>query len=329
MKRTSIVLLVVMLFVASLAFAGCSKDDQASAENEGVNDAEQAVGEVEEQDDKIVLGLSILTREHVFWNTVAEAVEDKCAELGIELIVVDAQQDSEIQYGQIQDFIIQGVDGIIMSPAATAGSKAAMKLTEEAGIPVVTLFLKSDGDPVAHVGTNEIMGGNLAGTYAAEVLGGQGQCAIITYDEIEQCVDRAEGFKAIVDEYPDMEVVAESNYSGDTDKAASATQDFITMYPDLKLIFAVGDPAAVGAINTIKSAGEDIIVIGYDGNPEAIEAIKGDDSLWIADIAQDPAGAGVGSVIIMLAYLNGDDYDEEHLIDPYVIDMQYIEENGL
>ncbi len=325
------VALWMCFLIISVFFIGCGKeiDNQGIAENEAESENKKSTKKENVEEEKRVIGVSILTRGHVFWNTVAESIEVAGEEAGVEVIVVDAQQDSNVQYAQIQDFITQGVDGIIMSPASTAGSAAAMKLTEDAGIPVVTLFIKSDGEPIAYIGTDEIKGGNLAGEVAVDVLGEAGNCVIITYDEIEQCVDRAEGFKQILEKYPDMHVLQESNYSGDTDKAASATQDFITQYPDLDLIFAVGDPAAVGAVNTIKAAGLDIKVIGYDGNPEAIEGIKQDTDLWVADIAQDPVGAGKGSVATMLDYLNGEEVISEFLIEPYIIDMGYIEDNGL
>ena len=118
---------------------------------------------------------------------------------------------------------------------------------------------------------------------------------------------------------------------GDAAKAANVTQDFITQYPELDLIFAVGDPAAVGALNTIKAAGSDIRIIGYDGNPEGIEAIKSDTDgkVWIADVAQDPDGQGKAVIEAVKKHFEGEEVDKTVLIDPYIIDADYIKENNL
>lgn len=86
---------------------------------------------------------------------------------------------------------------------------------------------------------------------------------------------------------------AEQTYSGDTEKAASVTQDFLTQFPGLDIIFCVGDPAAQGALEVIKAQGADTIVIGYDANPEAYTAIADpvDGKVWVAD---GPVPRGLG-----------------------------------
>ena len=280
--------------------------------------------------DKLKVGAVLLTREHVFWNILEENLIKAAEKYNIDLIVVDGKASSDVQYGQVQDFITQGVDAIVLSPASSAGSKAASDLAKESGIPVFCLNIKSDGDFVTFVGTDEIKGGQLAGEFVAKALGGKGKTAIITYDEIEQCTWRADGFKSVLKEYPGIEVVSEMTYSGDVNKAASVTQDFLTQFPDLDYIFAVGDPAAVAAVETIKGSGMDVKVVGYDGNPEAISGIKKDGKVWKADIAQDPAGSADKMLKVVADYLRDNKKPEsEILISPYVIDMNYIEKNGL
>lgn len=267
----------------------------------------------------IVIGVSLLTREHVFYNLVEEAMNAKAAELGIKLIVMDGQQDSSVQYSQIQDFVTQGVDAVILAAASSAGSKAAIEIAQKQNIPVVTVGTKTDGDPAAHFQTNEWAGGELAGKYAAEALDGKGEVAIITYDEIEPCVDRAEGFKSIFKDYPEIKVIDEQNYQGEAEKAATIAQDFITKHPDLKLVFAVGDPAAMGAYTTFNAAKKDIKIIGYDGNPEGVNEIK-KRGIWIADVAQDPAGMGGGAVQAAVNIINGETVAKEILLPPSMID---------
>jgi ribose transport system substrate-binding protein len=269
----------------------------------------------------ITIGVSLLTREHVFYNLVEEAMQAKASELGIKIIVMDGQQDSSVQYSQIQDFVTQEVDGIILAAASSAGSKGAIEIAQKKDIPVVTIGTKTDGNPSSHFQTNEWVGGELAGKYAAKVLDGKGDVAIITYDEIEQCVDRAEGFKSIFKDYPGIKVVDEQNYQGNAEKAATIAKDFLTKHPDLKLVFAVGDPAAIGAYTTFNAAKKDIKIIGYDGNPEGVNEIK-KKGIWIADVAQSPALMGGGAVQAVVDAINGKTVEKEVLIAPYMIDAE-------
>ena len=116
-----------------------------------------------------------------------------------------------------------------------------------------------------------------------------------------------------------IEVVGEQNYQGDAEKASAITQDFLLKYPELDLIFAVGDPAAMSAYTIVNGAGKDIKVIGYDGNPEAVNEIaKGGN--WIADVAQDPEGIGAAMIESAVKAINGEEIPKEKYIEPYIID---------
>lgn len=277
------------------------------------------------------IGVIILSREHVFFNLIEDAMEQKARDMGINLICVDGQLDSNIQYNQVQDFITQQVDAIVIAPFSNAGSAPAIKLADDAGIPIFTMDASSDGQPKSHVGTNNLEGGRIAGQCAIKTLNGKGTAAVITMESSPTCKDRENGFVEVVSKEPGIEIVAISDYMGDANKAAAVTQDFLTNHPDLDIIFATGDPAAIGAMSSIKASGKNTRVIGYDGNPEAIAAIKDsvDGKLWIADVAQDPAGIGRKSIEVVVEYLENGKVDPLFYIDPYLIDLDYIKENNL
>ncbi len=279
---------------------------------------------------KLVIGATILTREHVFWTMVEESLKSKAAELGVDIIISDGKGNADAQYAQIQDFVTQKVDAIIVAPVSSAASASAAQLAKDAGIPVFSLVIDTKGERVSFIGVDNIKGGELAGEYAAKALNEEGECAIISWDDLDICIDRATGFKNAVEKYPNMKIVSEISYAGDTNKAASITQDFITQFPNLKLIYAVGDPAAVGAVNTVKAAGKDIKVIGFDGNPEFYSGTKNDPDIWIADVQQDPKGCAAWSVEIAVAYLkNGKTPEKENLLAPTMIDTAEVIKKGL
>lgn len=289
---------------------------------EAVEGAAESTGDTGE----ITVGISIFTRTHVFYNRVEEAMQKKCEELGIKGVFVDADTDSEKQLSQVQDFITQEVDAIVICPVSTAGSNSCLELANKAGIPLLTAFTKSDGDALCHFGTDENVGGRLAGEYIQKALPDGGEVAIITYDDVENCVLRAEGCKEYLSANTDnIEVVDEQNYQGDAEKASAITQDFLLKYPDLDLIFAVGDPAAMSAYTIINGAGKEIKVIGYDGNPEAVNEIdKG--GVWIADVAQDPEGIGQAMIESAVKAVNGEEIPKEKYIEPYIIDEANVQE---
>jgi ribose transport system substrate-binding protein len=313
-KKSFIV--VVCIFVLSLSLSAFSSADASAS--------------LEEK--SYTIGAVTLTSGHVFWNLIEENLIAKAEELGVKIEIRDGQSDSNVQYSEVQNFIAAGVNAIILSPADT-GSSGAGDLAKEANVPLFYLNIKGQGDYVASVQTNEIQGGNNAGKWALDYidknLGGKAKCAIIAYDEIQVCVDRATGFKDVVSQHEGVEVLAEQTYSGDTEKAAAVTQDFLTQFPDLDIIFAVGDPAAQGALEVIKAQGAKTIVIGYDGNPEAYTAImdETDGKIWKADVVQDPGAQAQMVIDLIVKYLNGEEVEKENLIDTYVIDADYISKN--
>lgn len=332
MKKVLVFALVMLIGVGLLT--ACAKPAE---EPEGSAPAATETGEAETDSQDVEtysIGAVTLTSGHVFWNLIEEGLTAKAEELGVNIEVRDGQSDSNVQYNEVQNFITAGMDAIILSPA-DSGSSGALDIAVEAGIPVFYLNILGQGDYTSSVLTNEIQGGNNAGLWALdyinENLGGEAECAIIAYDEIDCCVDRATGFKEVVLEQDGVEVVAEQTYSGDTELASAVTQDFLTQFPDLDIIFAVGDPAAQGALEVIKAQGADTIVIGYDGNPEAYAAIKDetDGKIWVADVVQDPVAQAELIVENIVKYLNGEELESEYLIDTYVIDADYISENGL
>lgn len=273
-------------------------------------------------EDSKTIGVSLLNNAHVFYNKMEKALEQKAEELGWELIVQDAAGDANKQLGQVQDFITQKVDSIIICPTNSAGSKSMVELADAADIPTFTMDVKSDGEVVSHVSTDNYKGGELAAEYAVNNIftDGKGTAAVITYSEIEGCVDRENGFTEwLKTNAPDVEVVDIQNYSGDQQKAADVMQNMLLKHEDIDVVFCVGDPAAVGAISSINAVGAETKVIGFDGNPEGIEAILSGGN-WVADIAQDPAGIAVTTLETIDKYLNGEEVEALIPIAPKVID---------
>ena len=153
----------------------------------------------------------------------------------------------------------------------------------------------------------------------------KGDAAVITYSEIEACIQREKGFTDyLAENAPDVNVVDIQNYSGDQQKAADVMQNMLLKHENIDVVFAVGDPAAIGAQSSIDAAGKDTLIIGYDGNPEGIEAIKAGGN-WVADVAQDPTAIAEKTLEAVKTKLEGGTPDKEIKIEPYIIDKENAE----
>lgn len=318
MKKALQKILILGALIVSLT--GCQK---ASSENVATTSAESN----DEMNQSITVGVSLLNNAHVFYNNIEAAMREKADQMGYQLIIQDAAGDGNKQLNQVQDFITQKVDAIVICPTNSAGSKSMVELAEAANIPVFTMDVASDGEVISHIATDNYRGGELAAEYVVEhILADQtGEAAVITYAEIEGCVDREKGFTEWLEaNAKEVSVVDIQNYSGDQGKAAEVMQNMLLKHEQLDVVFCVGDPAAVGAMSSIEAVGSDVKVIGFDGNPEGIEAILSGGN-WIADIAQDPAAIGITTLECIEKHLSGGAVEKLIPISPKVIDAENLQ----
>ncbi|WP_378956207.1 substrate-binding domain-containing protein [Pelosinus sp. sgz500959] len=307
-KKLSLLLAGALMITSLTVLSGCGKSEQSSAPK------------TDQETLKKKIGVSLLTKEHVFFNKIEEAIKAEAKVKGLDVIIMDGGQDSNKQMSQLQDFITQKVDAIALAPASSSGIEPGIALAKKANIPLFTFDVSAKGDVVSHIATDNKEGGRIAGQYMGEkILNGKGKVAIVTYSEVESCVNREEGFKEAIAKFPGIQIVDVQNSSGSAEKAANVTQDMLLKNPDLDAIFAVGDPFAVGALSAIRAAGKKVKIVGFDGNPEGIAEIKKND-LWIADIAQNPDEIGKAVVDSIKDKLDGKPVDAKKLIAPFIID---------
>ena len=124
------------------------------------------MGQEEEPGKKV--GVSLLNSTHVFYNNIQKSMDYTAGEMGWSVDFQDASGDANKQLSQVQDFITKKVDEIVIAPTNSAGSKSMVELADQAGIPVFTMDIKSDGDVVSHIATDNYKGGELAAQYLIE-----------------------------------------------------------------------------------------------------------------------------------------------------------------
>lgn len=265
------------------------------------------------------IGASLLTQQHPFYNELAKAITEEAKAKDVPLEISIANQDLNKQLADVEDFIVKGIDVLIISPVDSKGAVAAIKRAESAGIKVITVDVPVEGAEVtSYIGTDNYAGGVKAGELMAEQLGGKGNVAIIDYPTVQSVVNRVKGFKDALAKHPDMKIVAVQ--TGITRaEALSVAQNMLQANPDINGIFGFGDDAALAAAVAVKSAGLSgkVKVIGFDGMPEAIAAVDNDPDM-VGVIQQFPDQMGKLAVDTAVKVMAGEEVPADQPIVPGV-----------
>lgn len=256
-----------------------------------------------------VIGVSIQNREAQFYQDMENGMKTEAAKYGYTVDVVDANRDNAKQQSQVEDFISQKVDAIVLTPYDSQAIGSAIAEANKAGIPVFTADIASTsklGTVVSHVASDNVQGGAQAGQLMCTAVGKSGSVAIVDEPEVTSVQDRVKGFKAaLASGCPGVKVVADVDAGGTRDKADSDTGDVLQAHKDLKGIFGINDDSALGAVTAVKAAGltGKIAIVGYDATPEARAAIAA--GTMYGDAIQYPDQIGAMTIDAIHTSLTG------------------------
>jgi ribose transport system substrate-binding protein len=269
------------------------------------------------------IGVSLLTRAHVFYRDLEDGLRAGAAEHDYELFISAAEWDAGRQIAQLEDFITREVDAIIVSPVDSSGVGAGIRAANEARIPVFTADIASfGGEVVSHIASDNIAGGRLAGEYLVRLLGGEGKVAIINQPIVTSTLDRVQGFRAIVEAYPGIEIVADVDGHGLRDRALQAASDVLQANPELDGIFAINDDSALGTLDAVEDFGRgNVVIIGYDATPPARDAILKDRGLK-ADVVQYPFEIGRMTIETIADFFAGNEVPEVVPVEVGIVDRE-------
>ncbi|MCM3256614.1 ribose ABC transporter substrate-binding protein RbsB [Paenibacillus lautus] len=271
MKKTTLLLVSLML----IFITGCSLEPPEWAKPITGGDVKD-----------IKIGLSISTLNNPFFVSLKDGVVAEAAKQGMEVVVVDAQNDSAKQSNDVDDLIQQGVNALLINPTDSSAISTVVQTANSLGIPVITLDRSADqGEVAALVASDNVKGGQMAAEYIVEQLGKDTK--VIELEGVPGASatrERGKGFHDIADEQ--LNVVAKQAADFDRTKGLTVTENLLQGNPDAKAIFAHNDEMALGAIEAIQSSGKDIMVIGFDGNDDALKSIEAGN--LTATVAQQP-----------------------------------------
>jgi len=246
----------------------------------------------------IVVGASMLSLQSEFVVNVKDAMENEAKKQQIKLIVNDAQRTAEKQVQQIESFISQKVDAIILNPCEVEASSPAVEKARAAGIPVINVNSETTAKPDGFVGSRDEESAEIAMEHIAGLLKGKGNIVILDgYMGQAAQLKRAAGAKTILDKYPDIKVLAEQTAEWDRAKAMSLMENWIQSYGDkINAVFAHNDEMGMGALQALEQAKmkEKVIVVSIDAIADALQAVK--NGRLDATVFQDANGQGAGAV---------------------------------
>ena len=256
---------------------------------------------------KKTIGVSLLTRGHVFYRDLEEGLQAEAAKQGYELIITSGEFDLGKQIAQVEDFVTRRVDAIVLCPVDSRGIGPGVLTAKAANIPVFTADIAAENAPVvSHIASDNVAGGRLAGEYLAKALGGNGNIGLVNQPALTSVLDRVKGFKEALAKYPGMRIVADVNGQGVRDKALLATADALQAHPDLQGIFGINDDSALGALDAAEQfQRSNLVIVGYDAIPQAVDAIMRGSQLK-ADVVQYPKKIGESTIRIISRHFAGE-----------------------
>lgn len=276
---------------------------------------------------KKVIGASMLTQTHVFYQDMVSAMQEAALEEGFELRVQYAEFDGSKQNNQLETFIIQGVDAIIVSPTDSAAVAPVIADARRKNIPVFTADIAAHAaDVVSHIASDNVKGGAILADYLAKALGEKGNVAIIDHPAAASVQERVKGFEEAIAKYPGMRIIQKVPGEGQRDKAFRAARDLLGANPTLDAIFGINDDSALGALAAAEAAGRQdrIVIVGYDATPEARAAILNGTALK-ADTVQYPKEIGRTSIRVIAAYFSGETVPEIVPVGVGIVDRASLE----
>ncbi|HWA47913.1 MAG TPA: sugar ABC transporter substrate-binding protein [Dongiaceae bacterium] len=286
------------------------------------------------------IGVSMAKFDDNFLTVLRNGMQDYAATKdGVSLQVEDAQNDVSKQLSQIQNFIAQGVDAIIVNPVDTDATPAMTKLAVAANVPLVYVNRMPSDNPlppkVSFVGSNEVDSGTLEMQEVCKLMGGKGNILVLMGELSNQAArQRTQDVHDVIakPECSGIKIVEEQTGNWDRTQGTDLMTNWISSGVQFDAVVSNNDEMAIGAIQALKAAGVDmnkVIVAGVDATQDALAAMKAGD--LDVTVFQNAAAQGSGAVDTALKLAAGETVESMvwvpfELVTPANMD-QYLSKN--
>lgn len=288
---------------------------------------------------EITVGLSMYTLSAPYFVAQQAAVEARAAELGMNVISVEAGNDLNQQLADVEDLLANDIDVLIFNPKDPLGAVPATKLATEAGVPVFIIDSSIDpsADFITTVQSNNLANGEEVGIWLADQMGNTPIRMALLSGSPGNPVgkERRQGvFRGLIEERlrdantAGFEIVAQGWGEWAHEGGLNAMEDIIVANPDINVLLCENDSMCLGALRSIEEAGltEDILVLAAaDGQKEALELIM--EGRYGATGLNDPSLVARTAVDLVVEYLNGrEDFPRIIYTPPTAITADNVEE---
>ncbi len=238
------------------------------------------------------VGISLVDLSNPFFAILAEQISaelKKNHNYETEILIHSSAYNLSKQIAQLDDFIDKQVDIIFVAASETEAIAPFVERARKKGIVVVAVDIESVGADI-DVTSDNVQAGQLACQYLAENIGRQGNVAIINGQRISSVVNRVTGCKQALQAYPEIKLVSDSHNSSGTYSGGMESMTYLMIeYPELKGVFTINDPSALGALEASSQVDRtDVKIVSVDASPEFLTQINTPSTNFIASTAQFP-----------------------------------------
>lgn len=262
---------------------------------------------------KKVIGVSLLKENDDFYKTLKKGLQETGEKMGYEMVILSADTDEDKQDKNMDAILLKNPSAVVLCPVNSRGVHTIIKKATAQNVPVFTADIAAErGEVVAHIASDNYMGGQLAAERMAKLIGKGGLVTIIYQPGTESVAARVKGF---VDKGGELGLtfikdtdgnVMQYDGNDDQQKSEEKAKTAIAGNPDIKGIFAANDNMATGAEAAILGSGRgDIVLIGYDASPLAQKKIDAG-GVWKADVMQNPYDIGKITVETIDKHIKGE-----------------------
>ncbi|SED36838.1 monosaccharide ABC transporter substrate-binding protein, CUT2 family [Pseudomonas frederiksbergensis] len=250
------------------------------------------------------IGVSMSQFDDTWLTYLRESMDKKAKSYpeGVQLQFEDARSDVVKQLSQVESFISQKVDAIVVNPVDTAATKKITEAAVKAGIPLVYVNRRPDDlklpKGVVTVASNDLEAGEMQMQYLADKMGGKGDIVILLGDLANNSTtNRTKGVKDVLAKYPNIKIEQEQTGIWLRDKGMTLVNDWLTQGRKFDAVIANNDEMAIGAAMALQQAGVEkgsVLIAGVDGTPDGLNAIKKGN--MAVSVFQDAKGQADGSI---------------------------------
>jgi len=256
------------------------------------------------------IGLSISTLNNPFFVTLRNGAQQAAKKEGAKLIIADAQDDAATQQDDVQNFVTQQVDAILINPVDSEAVVPAVQAANQANIPVIALDRGASGGKLETlIASDNVEGGRMAAKELIQLVGSGPVAQLEGIPGTSPTRDRGQGFEEVINAQDAVQLVSSQTANFLRTEGLNVTENILQSNPGIKGIFAQNDEMAMGAVRALGGrAGSEVKIVGFDGIEDALKAIQA--GKMNATIAQQPDKIGSLGVENAMKVVDGKSVDK-------------------